>query len=247
MKDLKQLQHFIIILLAAFLLFSPLFLSHTSAAASAEHPPILSVDGRGTGTVTPDMARLSIGINSFARDAAKAQNDNARIANEIQNALRNLGIEEKDMKTVNYSFYPTYQTDQNHRNEINGYKADNTLSVTVRNIDLTGKVIDAALSSGANKINDLEFTVADKQSVKKEALQNAIRDARGKAEIIAQGLGKRIVGIQNVSESTDELEGRRFYSFAKIAAADNASGSTPVQPGDLKATANVHIDYIIGD
>ena len=247
MKNLKHLRYLIILPVAALLLLLPSFVNHTSAASSAEHPPILSVDGRGTGTVKPDMAKLTIGITSFAKDAAKAQSDNAQTANAIQNSLRNLGIEEKDMKTVNYSFYPTYQTDQNHRNEINGYKADNTLSVTVRNIDLTGKVIDAALSSGANKINDLEFTVADKQSVKKEALQNAIRDARGKAEIIAQGLGKRIVGIQNVSESTDELEGRRFYSFAKIAAADNASGSTPVQPGDLKATANVHIDYIIGD
>lgn len=216
------------------------------AAPQQEAPrPTLSVDGQGTGTATPDMATVTIGVTTQGEDAAKAQNDNAWISNQIQNAVRGLGIEEKDIQTRNYSFYPNYSTDKDHRNEITGYTVNNSVIVVVRDIKLTGKVIDAALNNGANEINSLDFSASDTKAVRKVALLNAVQDARDKADIIAKGLGKRIVGIQSVSESTGYIETRRFGGNMLMAAAKDAA--TPIAPGSLSLTANVHVDFILSD
>ena len=87
-------------------------------AAAADQParPVLSVDGRGEATAEPDMATVAVGITTHASDAAKAQNDNAWVAGEIQKAITSLGIAEKDIQTRNYSFRPTYREDKGHTN-----------------------------------------------------------------------------------------------------------------------------------
>ena len=94
----------------------------------------------GHGHGTPDMATVTIGVTTQGEDAAKAQNDNAWVSNQIQNAVRGLGIEEKDIQTRNYSFYPNYSTEKDHRNEVTGYTVNNSVIVVVRDIKLTGKV-----------------------------------------------------------------------------------------------------------
>lgn len=239
---MKKTVHILTLVCALFLMSC----SAAFAAPQQETPrPTLSIDGQGTGTAAPDMATVTIGVTTQGKDAAKAQNDNAWVSNQIQAAVRGLGIEEKDIQTRNYSFYPNYSTDKDHRNEVTGYTVNNSVIVVVRDIKLTGKVIDAALSNGANEINSLDFSASDTKAVRKVALLNAIQDARDKADIIAKGLGKRIVGIQNVSESTGYIETRRFGGNMLMAAAKDAA--TPIAPGSLSLTANVHIDFILSD
>lgn len=239
---MKKTVHILTLVCALFLMSC----SAAFAAPQQETPrPTLSVDGQGTGTAAPDMATVTIGVTTQGKDAAKAQNDNAWVSNQIQAAVRDLGIEEKDIQTRNYSFYPNYSTDKDHRNEVTGYTVNNSVIVVVRDIKLTGKVIDAALSNGANEINSLDFSASDTKAVREVALLNAIQDARDKADIIAKGLGKRIVGIQNVSESTGYIETRRFGGNMLMAVAKDAA--TPIAPGSLSLAANVHIDFILSD
>ena len=234
----------------AFLFFvfalalSLLVLPQETQAAEQPARPTLSVEGTGEANTAPDQATVAIGITTHAADAAKAQNDNAWTAAQIQKAIAALGIDAKDIQTQNYSFRPTYRTEENRRSEINGYTVDNTVLVCVRDIKLTGKVVDAALSHGANEISSLSFTASDARALRKVALKNAIADARDKADIIAQGLGKRIVGIQTVSENTGYPETRRYVGNMMLAAKDAA---TPIQPGSLTLTANVHIDFLLSD
>ena len=200
-----------------------LMLSCSAAFAAPQQQeaprPTLSVDGQGTGTATPDMATVTIGVTTQG--------------------------EEKDIQTRNYSFYPNYSTEKDHRNEVTGYTVNNSVIVVVRDIKLTSKVIDAALNNGANEINSLDFSTSDTKAVRKVALLNAVQDARDKADIIAKGLGKRIVGIQSVSESTGYIETRRFGGNMLMAAAKDAA--TPIAPGSLSLTANVHVDFILSD
>lgn len=226
------------------LALSLLVLPQETQAAEQPARPTLSVEGTGEANAAPDQATVAIGITTHAADAAKAQNDNAWTAAQIQNAIAALGIDAKDIQTQNYSFRPTYRTEENRRGEINGYTVDNTVLVCVRDIKLTGKVVDAALSHGANEISSLSFTASDARALRKVALKNAIADARDKADIIAQGLGKRIVGIQTVSENTGYPETRRYVGNMMLAAKDAA---TPIQPGSLTLTANVHIDFLLSD
>ena len=234
-------------LVLAALALSLVSLPHLTEAADAPARPILSVDGSGQASATPDEATVAIGVTTHAGDAARAQNDNAWTSGQIQKAMQGLGIADKDMQTRNYSFRPTYREETNHQNEINGYTVDNTILVRVHDVQKTGKVIDAALKSGANEISSLDFSASNTEGVRREALEQAIADARDKANIIARGLGKRIVGIQNVSESTGSIGPRHFNGGYMVMAAMGKAADTAIQPGSLSLSATVHIDFILSE
>ena len=221
-----------------------LFVSSIAMASPATNAaPTLSVDGEGTGIAAPDRATVTIGVTSQASDAGKAQNSNALTTEQVNKAIKALGIEAKDIQTNNYSFHPIYRTSDNRRHEISGYTVNNSIIVIVRDITKTGKVIDAALNAGANQIHSLDFAASNTQAIRKEALTKAVQDARDKADILAQGLGKRIIGIRNVSESTGYLESRRYDNT--LLAASKTAVATTIEPGSLSLTARVHIDYIL--
>lgn len=217
------------------LLLSPL-------AQAAEEMPVLSVDGRGSASIAPDQAELTVGVVSQGHSANQAQAENARKSAAITQALKELGIAASDIKTQNYSFHPNYNIKEGRSREITGYTASHSLRINIRNIAKAGKVVDAALNAGANEVNSLHYSVSDQSAVRQEALGNAITDARSKADIIAKGLGCRIIGIKSVSENTGYIEARS-YSANMLAVAKSAD--TAIEPGMLSLDANVHIEYLL--
>ena len=214
-----------------------------AAAAEQTAPSVLSVEGRGNAAASPDCASVSIGVTTHGQDVSAAQAENTERARSIIAGLKMLGIDAKDIQTGNYSFRPTYNYSENRTHEIDGYTVDNTVIVRIRNIDLTGRVIDTALAHGANQINSLEFMVSDSKALRKEALLAAIRDAREKADIIASGLGRRITGIQHVSENTTAFQSRKYNSMMLAKAAMDTA--VPVESGTVTLDASVHIEFIL--
>lgn len=229
-------------------LLSALLLTSTSVStvdAAELTVPTLSVSGEGRAQCQPDRAVISIGVATFNRDAAAAQNENAKISSVIQSAIQSLGIDAKDIQTRNYSFNPKYNYEGNKRNEIDGYTVDNTVVVLVNDVNMVGKVIDASLSSGANKVNSLQFSVKNPEPLRKEALQNAIKDARGKAEVIAAGLGMKIKGISHVSEHVGMIAPREFSNAMMMKASMDSAGETSISAGSLELEAGIQIDFIL--
>ena len=126
-----------------------------------------------------------------------------------------------------------------------GYRANNTVTVTVNDVAKAGQVIDAALSSGATDVNGLSFGLKDAKSVRNTALQMAVQDARSKADAIAAALGVKIVGIQNVKEDGGNFA-RYEVANARLAKLDGAAmADTPVNAGTVEVNAEVHIDFQI--
>lgn len=227
------------------LCFISLFLFQTASfAQAAENQQVhtISIDASSTSTAAPDQATLAIGITNHANTAQEAQQANAEIASAINTNLHEIGIPSEQIKTRDYNFHPTYNNQQNHENELTGYTVDNTVYVTLNDVTVVGNVIDTALSSGANKINSISFSIRNPNKLKEQALRQAIKDARTKADIIADALGKQIIGIQSVSESGGSYQPR--FNELMLAKA-NISASTPIEPGTIDVEASVHIDFII--
>lgn len=229
---------YILIYLMILFLFQPA----SFAQASENQVHTISIDASSTSTTAPDQATLVIGITNHADTAQEAQQANAEIASTITTNLHNLGLSSEQIKTRNYNFHPTYNNQQNHENELTGYTVDNTVYVTLNDVTAVGNVIDTALSSGANKINSISFSIRNPNKLKEQALRQAIKDARTKADIIADALGKQIIGIQSVSESGGSYQPR--FNELMLAKA-NISASTPIEPGTIDVEASVHIDFII--
>ena len=224
------------------LLFCALCCFPQSSARCAE-PTVLSVSGQGSAEAAPDRAAVTIGVKTRAADAQEAQGENAARAARIQQALRDLGIAEKDIQTRNYNFHPTYRSIAGRETEIDGYEAVNSIVVHLEDIRLVGKAIDTALHQGANQVSSLVFDVRDTRRLRKEALRAAVLDARDKADIIAASLGKRIIGIKSVSESTGGIHARRY----ELAAKANGGFDTPIEDGTVSLSATVQIDYMLED
>ena len=221
-----------------------IMLFNSTAFAAEERVPTLSVSGEGIVEAAPDRATISIGVVTQDKDATRAQSANAQSAQSIINSIMSLGIERKNIHTSDYNFRPTYRQEENRRHEINGYEVSNTVNVIVDNLDLVGKVIDAALSHGANNINSLDFGIKNRKKLQDNALVLAIRDACQRAELVARELGKSIVGISDISINTGGVGIMRSNSKMMMTEA-MADYSTPIEAGTLTCSASVHVVFIL--
>ena len=242
MKEVIVMKSFLVLLIP-FLMFS--LMTTKAFAAEAERVPTLSINGEGMVEAAPDRATISIGVLTQDKDASRAQAANAKSAQDVINAIVALGVERKNIQTGDYSFLPTYRQDENRRNEINGYEVRNSVYIVLDKLDLVGKVIDAALSNGANNIDSLDFGIKNRKKLQDDALLLAIRDAKQRAELIANELGKSIVGIQDISVNTGGVgvmrANQKMYAMAEVAMND----ATPIEAGTLTCSASVHITFIL--
>lgn len=207
-------------------------------------PSTISVSGEGIVEATPDRATISVGVVTRDKNPSSVQAANARAATSVINSIVALGIERKNISTGNYNFNPTYRHD-NGRSEIDGYEATNSVTIIVDDLNLVGKIIDAALRHGANQVDSLNFGLRDKNSYQDEALRLAVIDARRKAEAVASALGKSIVGVYSVSINSSHINAPQNYKMARAMSEDAATFDTPIESGTLQCTANVHVEFEI--
>lgn len=218
-------------------------LNSAPAMASELAAPVLAVEGRGVVHAVPNQATLLIGVTSYAKNVQQAQSDNAGRAADIQAKLRKLGVLPTDIQTRDYSFYPAYREDTGKEPKITGYTVDNTVVVKIKNIDEIGTIIDAVLVDGANRINGLTFSTTENEKFGREALLAAVNDARNKADIIAAGLGRQIIGIKSVTENGGVRQSRGYDNMMM----DSSAKATPIAAGTLELSASVNIEYLLSN
>lgn len=214
-------------------------------SATSDQPPehTLSVSGSGKVTVVPDLATVQLGV-SVERSTAKAARQAAATSmTRVVDAIRKLGIADKDIATANVSLGPVYDYPNNSSPKIRGYQLQNTVTVTVRNLDQLGDVIDDGVTAGATRVDGISFDVADRAAAEAQAREAAVKDAKAKADTLATGLGVRITGVASVSEqvSTPIWYGRNVAAAGAIA----EDASTPVMPGTTDVTINVSVSFLI--
>ena len=210
----------------------------TGTVSAEETVSTLTMNGVGTARVVPDTAEITLGVITEAKDAAKAHAENSAAAARVKNAVKGLGIAERDIQTSRYDFSPVYDVKDNGRSVITGYTVTNAVVVKVRGLENIGKVIETALANGANRVDSLEFSANDPSAAK-----NAAQDARNKADATARTLGMRILRIQNVYADAQSHAPRNYMPVMMAKEAYDAS--TPISAGELSFEASVTITYVI--
>ena len=217
-----------------------------SACGPAAAQPVsrtLSVNGLGTSNLTPDIAYIYIGVHSEGPAASEVVSANKVQTQAVLDALKKAGVAEKDLRTTNFSIYPSQQYDAAGKQTSTNYVVDNTVYVTVRNLDGLGALLDDTISAGANSINSIQFDVADKTAAVKEARAKAVEDAKTQAKELADAAGVSLGEIQSIS----------FYDNSPVPMAEGKGGggvaaaSAPVsiQPGQLTISVSVSAIYTI--
>lgn len=218
-------------------------LSCSFAQAATVDDRTVSVDGSSTLKVAPDKATINVSIETTDKDAKIASSQNATIMSNIQKNIMALAISKDKIKTINYNLSPKYNYD-NGKQKLVGYTVSNEIMISVDNIEMVGNVIDTAINSGATNVNSVEFGLKDDQMYKDKALQQAILDAKRKAEVVAGALGRNIVDVKSINISNSYMEPRTLNSALYMKSADAVGAPTsPIQAGSINIKATVSATF----
>ncbi len=213
---------------------------------------VLTVSGHGTVDTYPDEAVLRLAVVTQAEDVKNASDENAGKMDACLAALYEIGISEDDAVTSGYRVRPGYDHGGSDR-RIVSFQVRNSLTVTVRDIEEIGDVIGAALSAGANEIDDVTFTVSDDRQagLKGEAIADAVAKASADASVVADAMGVTIVGPVEISTTGSRLSPYRMrmdYAIRDdeiqlaVEATPMAAGPQ-ILPGDVTVSAQVIVVY----
>lgn len=221
-----------------------LALSACAPALGADMPRTLSVNGTGTVSVMPDIAHIFIGVHTEAEQAADAVANNNAQTQKVIDALKAAGVEDKDIRTSNFSIYPMQRFGPTGEQLGSVYAVDNSVNVTVRNLENLGQTLDAAVQAGANSINSIQFDVADKSGALVQARELAMQAARAQAEELAASAGVALGDVQSVSYF-ESFPGPVYEFAGRGGGAADAALAVPITPGQYQVTATISLSYFI--
>jgi uncharacterized protein len=203
----------------------------------------LNVNGLGQVYLTPDIAYIYIGVHTEGATASEAVDANKVQTKAVIDAIKNTGVAEKDIRTTNFSIWPSQQYAPDGSVTGSIYMVDNTVYVTVRDLDGLGDLLDSAISAGANSVNSIQFDVADKEEAVKEARDIAVKDAQVQAQELAESAGVTLGEIQNITYFDNSTY--PVADFGKGGGGGGAGASVPIQPGQLTIAVTVSMTYAI--
>lgn len=204
---------------------------------------ILAVQGTGMVSLDPDTATIQLGVREASKHVNLAQAAvNAKVAKVVAK-LKGMGVQDKDIHTSSISIYEDYGNSSSSMGT--RYFAENTLSVTIRDIENAGKYIDAVFAAGANTFSGISFSASDTEAAKKRALELSVENARKKADVLAAAAGMRIAGIKSVTEQGTGFNGdyynRNSYDVMMEKAEEGAE--TQVFSEQIQVSATVTVEY----
>jgi uncharacterized protein len=202
----------------------------------------LNVNGTGTAYVTPDIAYINVGVHTEGPTASEAVEANKTQTNAVLAALKKAGVDEKDLRTTNFSIYPSQQYGPDGTVTGTIYMVDNTVYVTVRDLNGLGSMLDDTIAAGANSINSIQFDAADKTAAVAEARAKAVKDAEAQAKELASVSGVTLGEIQNIS-SYDSSPVYPMADGKGGGGAMAASAPVSIQPGQLTIIVSVSAIY----
>ncbi len=219
-------------------------LATTAAGAQTTPPPRqITVTGEGAASAPPDIATISIGVESVAKTAADALAANNRDTSAVIDAVKEAGVEAKNIQTSNFSVNPRYD-ERNYQSgsvDITGYQVTNQVTVRLTDLEGMGKLLDTVVNVGANRINGISFGFSDEVKVADEARRQAVQDAMRKSKLYADAAGVTLEEIQSISE-TQQYGGPRPMASMRMAEA-----AVPIQAGEQTIEAAVAITWTLGE
>lgn len=210
------------------------------AAEPWNGPPVLVTQGEAIVRVAPDRAVVVLGTEARAADAKAAQAAEAKAMTAVQQALAQAGIAATAMRTTNYSLQLEYDY-TNGKQVPRGYTARHEIEVRVDEIAKTGEVIAQAITSGAANVQGVRFELKDRKPLEREALKQAVEDARARADAAAAGAGTTVTGVIRIEESGVVTQPPVMYERAMKSMAAADAPNTPVAAGELEIRAAVSL------
>ena len=214
-------------------------LAAASWAQLPSRPASIIAVGEATVSVTPDLARVSVGVVTQAATAQEATVQNASQAGALITAMQKLVGTSASIKTISYYLSPVYNNPPAGQSAtIIGYMVTNIVEVTLTDLAQVGKAIDTAIQNGANRVQGVSFDLQDRTPIVAQALKTAAARAKSQADAIASGLNVHTGAVLHASEGVNTTSPVRGGTVA-------AAPSTPIETGLVIVQASVTIEVLI--
>lgn len=207
-----------------------------ATSGTAQLRPFVRASGEGAVSFQPDQMKLSLTVSNQADSARQAADENATRSTTLIDAVKKLLGATADLRTVSYSVSPVYRYPAGAQPQIYAYQATNSLEVTTSDLSIAGRLIDTAVSAGANNIGGIRFGLKDPQPARQLALKLATQQARSSAEAIASGLNARLGAIISVEETSAV---RPLTTDSRVL---STAATVPIETGTVEVRANVVIE-----
>ncbi|MCK4319057.1 SIMPL domain-containing protein [Candidatus Micrarchaeota archaeon] len=205
-----------------------------------EDSTIISITGNAKEFLQPNLAKFNVGVVTDNDEADRSVSDNAEAVADVKNELMELGINEEDIKTS--YFYVSVNKDW-ETNTITGYTTTHTLTIETEDIEDIGKYIDGAVKAGANRISSIQFTLNEEtiEEIKKELLADAVKDAKEKADILANAVDKTVVDTKTISISQSYRSPYSPYGDYEMY---SSKADTSIEYDDVSVSVSVYIEFL---
>lgn len=208
-----------------------------NAAAQQVPPnvPVIVTTGQAMVRRTPDVAYLTLAVESHARNPRDAQRENAGAMSGVQKRLVDLGVPRDALRTVGLWLQQEFDF-VGGRQVPRGYVARNMLEMRLDDVSRAGEIADAVVQGGATSLNGVRFDLKDRAAAEREAIRAAVADARARAAAAAAGVGTTVDRILRIEDARAESVMPRQIAFARAA---EAAPATAVEPGLIEISAHV--------
>jgi len=204
-------------------------------------PAEISVSGEGKVYAKPDVAVISLGVETQGLKSQDTVNQNNEKMTKIIESVKGLGVEDKDIKTTLYSLNPVYDY-TNWGRVFKGYSLNQQVQVKIRNFDKISDILDQATSNGANTIGDLQFTVDDIEKVRAEARKEAILKAKEKALVLTDQTGLKIQKLVNIYDNNN-FPPQPFYNQGFGGDIMEKSIAPQIESGQMEINVSITLVY----
>jgi uncharacterized protein YggE len=220
------------------------------AAGHAQSLPIqsgatqgISVVGQGVVLAQPNTARITVGVEVFDASLANAQSQASQRMDTVVNKLKSDGIADTDIRTVSFTINPQYDNSAQGQSVLRGYQVQNLVEIRTTNVGTLGPLLDDAVAAGATRIYGIQFEADNMQALKDQARDQAMQNARAKADQLARDSGVSLGRPLAIDES--DTGGVTPVRAVAPQAAAPAAVSTPIQPGELQVQTTVRVVWAI--
>src|SRR6056297_209581 len=210
---------------------------------SEETPNTISISGEGEIFAAGNIAKVTVGVETENTTVEAAQVENSEKMNGIIQDFKKIGIEEKDLKTVNYNIRPKRQWDDGKSSTV-GYIVSQNLEVKIRDTENISQVLSLAANSGANQVGSLNFEIDDPEVLRKQAREKAIKNAKEKAEGLADQLDVKLGRVVSFSEYNRD-NSPVYYKAEAPAGLGGGETAPQIEAGENKISVKVNITYEI--
>ena len=215
----------------------------SASPATAQQPPppagpVIVTSGEGVVKQAPDRGWVTIAAESRARSAQEAQRLNTAAMSAVNDRLKAAGIAADAIQTTGYNLQPEFDY-ANGKQTLRGYVARNQVQVRVDALPKIGEVITAAVATGATNVSGVRFDLKDRETVERQALTLAVRDARRRADAAATGAGVQIDRVIRIEEQREGVEIPRPMPMGMAMMRGEAAQAVPIEAGEIEVRARV--------